>query len=271
VEITVYGARQDLHSGNYGNWAPNPALALARLLASMKDETGRVRIRGFYADVVPLTAAERQALTEIPDLSEDMRRRFGFARPDNDGRPLDELHNEPTLNINGLQSGTVGGQGRTIIPATATASLDLRFVKNVTPDEQFANLLTHIRDQGFEVVSAEPTDTQRARYAHLAKVTRRGGYPSGRTPLELPIAEAITRAVANAGVGRPVRLPTLGGSAPFYIFTDLLKIPAIGLPIANFDNNQHGPNENLRLANLWEGIDQIAAVLLMPGEHGKKR
>lgn len=264
VEITVYGAKQDLHSGNYGNWAPNPALALSRLLASMKDDTGHVTIAGFYDDVTPLSATEKEALADIPDLSGTLKRGFGFARPDNPGRTLEELHNLPTLNINGLRSGTVGGQGRTIVPGSATASLDLRFVKDVAPDRQFERLVAHVRKEGFEVIEGEPTEQQRARFPWPARVVRRGGYPAGRTSMDLPIAKSIVVAVTAAAAERPVRLPTLGGSAPFYIFTDLLKVPALGLPIANFDNNQHGPNENLRLQNLWDGIDQIAAVLTMP-------
>ena len=116
--ITVYGANRDLHSGNYGNWAPNPALALARLLASMKDERGRVTIAGFYDDVVPLTAAERRAIEEIPDVEPSLMRAFGFSRQENASQRLELWHNQPALNVNGLESGTVGGQGARSFPRT---------------------------------------------------------------------------------------------------------------------------------------------------------
>src|SRR5262249_25410750 len=131
--VTVYGAKSDLHSGNYGNWAPNPALALARLLASMKDDNGRVLIDGFYDDVVPLTTEERRAIDEIPDVGPALMKTYGFAKPEHPDR-LELRHNLPTLNINAMEAGGgVGGQGRTIIPNSATARLDLRFVKNVDP------------------------------------------------------------------------------------------------------------------------------------------
>ena len=87
--------------------------------------------------------------------------------------------------------------------------------------------------------------------------------PAGRR-WTLPIAQAITKAVGDAAGGPIVRLPTIGGSAPFYVFTDVLKVPTFGLSIVNFDNNQHGPNENLRIQNLWEGIESMAAMLTMP-------
>ncbi len=262
--VTVYGPNADVHSGNYGNWAPNPALALARLLASMKDDNGRILIDGFYDDVVPLTAEEKQAIAEIPDVEKVLMKTFGFARPENPPERLELRHNLPTLNINAMEAGGgVGGQGRTIIPASASARLDLRLVKNVQPDRQFARLVAHIEKQGYTIVDRDPDEAMRAAHAKLARVTRVGGYPAGRTPMDVPIARAITAAIADAFGGRIVRLPTLGGSAPFYLFSDVLNVPTIGLSLVNFDNNQHGPNENLRIQNLWEGIETLAAILTM--------
>jgi acetylornithine deacetylase/succinyl-diaminopimelate desuccinylase-like protein len=82
--------------------------------------------------------------------------------------------------------------------------------------------------------------------------------------MDVPIARSITNAIADAAGGAIVRLPTLGGSAPFYLFSDVLKVPTIGVSLVNFDNNQHGPNENLRIQNLWDGIETMAAILTMP-------
>jgi len=272
--VTVYGAAHDLHSGNYGNWAPNPALQLARLLASMKDDAGRVTIDGFYDDVTPLTAEEKRAIDEIPDVAPSLMKTFGFSRPESADR-LELRHNLPTLNINAMEAGGgVGGQGRTIIPASASARLDLRFVKNVEPAKQFDRLVAHIRKQGYFIVddrgagapglSGEPDAETRAAHTLIASVSKIGGYPAGRTSMELPIARAIAKAIADGAGGPIVRLPTLGGSAPFYLFSDVLKVPTIGLSIVNFDNNQHGPNENLRIKNLWDGIETMAAILTMP-------
>ena len=263
--ITVYGPTRDLHSGNYGNWGPNPALALARLLTSMKDENGRITVDGFYDEVTPLTSVEQRAIDEIPDVEPTLMQAFGFSRSEAPGERLERRHNLPTLNINALDAGGgVGGQGRTIIPASASAKLDLRLVKAIDPGRQFDRLVAHVRKQGFFIVDKEPDAAQRAAHPWMAQVTRTGGYPAGRTSMELPLAKAIATALSGAAGGPIVRLPTIGGSAPFYVFTDVLKVPTFGLSIVNFDNNQHGPNENLRIKNLWEGIDSMAALLTMP-------
>jgi len=261
--ITVYGANHDLHSGNYGNWAPNPALALARLLASMKDERGRVTIAGFYDDVTPLTAAERAAIAEIPDVEPALMKEFGFSRPEDASQRLELWHNQPALNVNGLESGTVGGQGRTIIPAAASARLDVRLVTAIDPSRQFDRIVAHVKKQGFVVADAEPDAAMRAAHPWIARVTRSGGYPAGRTSMELPIAQAIARTLTDAAGGPIVRLPTVGGSLPFYVFSDVLKVPTVGLSVVNFDNNQHGPNENLRIQNLWDAIESMASLLTM--------
>lgn len=262
--ITVYGPSHDTHSGNYGNWAPNPALALAKLLASMKDDNGRVTIDGFYDDVVPLTAEERKAIDEIPDVAPTLMKSFGFSKPESADR-LELRHNLPALNINAMEAGGgVGGQGRTIIPATASARIDLRFVKAVDPAKQFDRLVAHVKKQGYFLVDKDPDEATRAAHSLIASVSRIGGYPAGRTAMDVPIARAITKAVSDAAGGQVVRLPTIGGSAPFYLFSDVLKVPTIGLSIVNFDNNQHGANENLRIRNLWEGIETMAAILTMP-------
>ena len=263
--ITVYGPLRDLHSGNYGNWAPNPALALAKLLASMKDDEGRVTVDGFYDDVTPLTAEERKAIEEIPDVAPTLMQAFGFSRPENQTDRLELRHNLPTLNINAYEAGgSVGGQGRTVIPASASARLDLRLVKAIEPAKQFDRLVAHVRKHGFFLVDRAPDVALRALHPWIAQVTRSGGYPAGRTALTLPIAAAIAKALSDAAGGPIVRLPTIGGSAPFYVFTDVLKIPTFGLSIVNFDNNQHGANENVRIRNVWEGIDSMTALLTMP-------
>jgi len=263
--ITVYGPARDVHSGNYGNWAPNPALALAKLLASMKDDNGRVTIDGFYDDVTALTSDERKAIDEIPDVAPTLMKAFGFSKPESQADRLELRHNLPALNINAIEAGGgVGGQGRTIIPASASARLDLRLVKAIDPARQFERLVAHVRKQGFFLVDRQPDDATRAAQSPIAQVTRSGGYPAGRTSLTLPIAATISKALSDAAGGPIVRLPTIGGSAPFYVFTDVLKVPTFGLSIVNFDNNQHGPNENLRIQSLWDGIESMAALLTMP-------
>ncbi|HJZ12465.1 MAG TPA: M20/M25/M40 family metallo-hydrolase, partial [Acidobacteriota bacterium] len=108
VDITIYGAKRPLHSGHYGNWAPNPAMQLAALLESMKDEQGRVTIDGWYDDVEPLTAEERQSFQEIPNVDRELQKELGIARPEGSGQSLLELINLPSLNVNGINSADVG-------------------------------------------------------------------------------------------------------------------------------------------------------------------
>jgi acetylornithine deacetylase/succinyl-diaminopimelate desuccinylase-like protein len=264
VDVTVYGAKRPLHSGHYGNWSPNPALALARLLATMKDNSGRVTIAGWYDDMEPLGEAERRAIAEAPQYDETLRSQLGLARSEGSSRSLLELINEPSLNINGISSGDVGALARNVIPTTATAVLDLRLVKNIDHSRQVQRLIDHIRKQGFHVIERDPTDEERQRHPLIARVNQRpGGYNAERTRMDLPISLAVIRAVQSTS-GQPiVRLPTSGGSLPLSIITDNLTTVTMTVPIANYDNNQHAENENLRLQNLWDGIETMAAIMKM--------
>jgi len=260
ARLTVFGPLHPLHSGHYGNWAPNPAMRLAQLLASMKDADGRVTIAGFYDNVIPLGPAERKAIAEAPNNDALLLRTFGLAAPDGEGKSLLELLNEPSLNIDGMESGWTGAQAKTIIPDEATASLDMRLVKNAGPEQEFDRLVAHIRKQGYYVIDREPTMAERLKYARIAEVTHDHGYPSTRTAMDLPVSQALMRAVDEAAGEPAVKLPLLGGSVPMYIFADL-SLPVIGVPIANFDDNQHSPNENLRVGNLWKGMEIYANIL----------
>ncbi len=260
VEITVFGPYRALHSGHYGNWAPNPAMRLAELLATMKDADGRVLVEGFYDDVVALSAVEKQAIADAPKNEPEMMREMGFSQPEGGGRSLLELINQPSLNVRGLRSAWVGDEARTIVPDRATAALDLRLVKNIDPRRHFERLLAHIRKQGYYVTDREPTAEERAQHARITMVTTSGGYPATRIPMDHPAAQALVR-VARAAVREQwVLLPTSGGSVPMYIFENL-GLPVAHAPIVNHDNNQHSPNENLRLGNFWRGVELYAGIL----------
>lgn len=266
VQITVYGPIRPLHSGHYGNWAPNPAMRLAQLLASMKDpRTGRVLVPGWYDDVVPLGAAERAALAEIPQDDAELARTFGFGEAEGGGASLLELINLPSLNVRGLRSAWVGEEARTIVPSEAVAELDLRLVKDVRPDAQVRRLVAHIEGQGYHVVRDEPDRETRRRHARVARVrtAEGGGYPAMRTSMDLPISKDVAAAVARATGERVVRLPTLGGSAPLHFFSDRLGMPTMGVPIVNHDNNQHSPNENVRIGHLLRGIRILAGLMTL--------
>jgi acetylornithine deacetylase/succinyl-diaminopimelate desuccinylase-like protein len=264
VDVTVYAAKRPLHSGHYGNWSPNPAMLLARLLASMKDDDGRVTIDGWYSDVEALGEAELRAIADAPKYDEELKKQLGLKRVEGAGKSLMELINIPSLNINGFGSGDIGALARNVIPTTATAVLDLRLVKGNDHNRQTQRLVDHIRKQGYYVVDREPTDSERGQHPLIARVNvRPGGYNAERTRMDLPISVAVIEAVQSTTTDKIVLLPTSGGSLPLSIITENLRTVTISVPIANYDNNQHAENENIRLQNLWDGIETFAALMMI--------
>jgi acetylornithine deacetylase/succinyl-diaminopimelate desuccinylase-like protein len=262
VDVTVYGPRGELHSGHYGNWAPNPALALARLLVSMKDETGRVLVDHFYDDVDPLSDTEKRALAEAPDIDADLMREFWLGSTEGGGKKLTELITLPSLNIRGMASSRIGAQASNVIPASASVTMDVRLVKGMDPRTTAQRVIEHIRKQGFLVVDQEPTSEMRMSHAKVAKVMVSGAEAATRTPMDLPISQEVIRAVESAR-GPVVKLPNMGGGLPLTSVERPLGTRTIAIPIGNHDNNQHSYNENLRLQNLWDGIELMAALLTM--------
>jgi acetylornithine deacetylase/succinyl-diaminopimelate desuccinylase-like protein len=260
IDITVYGPVRALHSGHYGNWAPNPAMELSRLLAAMKDADGRVLIEGYYDDVAPLGEAEKKALAEMPENDADLERELGIAKPEGGGKKLVELLMQPSLNIRGLRSAYVGEQAQNVVPDRAEASLDARLVRGEDPQKKFEQIAAFIRKQGYFVVDREPTMEERRAHALIAKVINEGGYRASRTPMDLPASKALVQVIQDATGGNAVIAPTLGGSVPMYIFEDL-GLPWIGVPIVNYDNHQHSSDENLRLGHLWRGMEIYGAIL----------
>lgn len=261
MEVTVYGPVRPLHSGHYGNWAPNPAMMLAQLLASMKDETGRVTIAGFYDDVVPLTAAERRAIADAPAPDAQMRSELGLGWTEGAGASLMEQINLPSLNINGVRSADVGANSRNVIPTEATAALDLRLVLGNDPDRQVERVIRHIRAHGYAVMDRAPTIEERRRLPRIARVERTAGYPAERTPLDHPLARALAGAMRARGP--VVVLPSLGGSLPLYLIRRELGAATATLGLWNHDNNQHAEDENVRVESLLNGVAAIADVMAM--------
>ena len=269
MELTVYGPTRSLHSGHYGNWAPVPGRLLAELLASFYDDDGRVAVAGFYDSTLPLGEAERAALAALPAYDAELKRELGLAETEGGGKPLAERLLLPSLTIQGLASANVGALAQNVIPATATASLGIRLVAGNDPQAMQDLVEAHIAKQGFTIVRDEPDLATRLAHSKLVRVERSEGYPAARTPMDLPIARQVVAAIASASPAgqTPVLLPGMGGSLPIYLFTDAthgLGKPCLIVPVANHDNNQHAPDENLRLANLWYAIDLYGSLLTMP-------
>jgi acetylornithine deacetylase/succinyl-diaminopimelate desuccinylase-like protein len=265
LEITAYGPLRPLHSGHYGNWAPNPAVALAHLVAALRDTDGTIRIAGFSDDVRALTETERKALAEVPAVESELWEAFALA--ETEGDRIAERIMLPALNVRGIAAGSVGRQAANAIPSEATASIDFRLVPDQTPARVRGRVEAHLRSLGYALVHETPTADERRSRPRLLRLEWGTGYPPARTSMDLPFSRAVTAAIEEA-LGAPlVKMPTLGGSIPMYLFTDVLGAPVVGLPIANHDNNQHAANENLRVQNLRDGILVYAALLARLGAH----
>jgi acetylornithine deacetylase/succinyl-diaminopimelate desuccinylase-like protein len=264
VDITVYGPKRPLHSGHYGNWAPNPCLLMSRLLASMKDEEGIVKIKGYYDDVTPFSASEKNAFKAIPSVDVQMKKELGINKPEGGGKTLFETFEWPSLNINGIKCADVENQASNVITTEAKATLDLRQVLGTDYLKQVELLKQHVLEQGFLLLDRDPTDEERSQNPKIAKLKIvKGGYNAQRTPLDLPISQQVIRAVQSATGKQLILEPTSGGSLPLYLFEKHLNAKVINLCLVNHDNNQHSENENVRLQNLWDSIAQLAAIMIM--------
>ncbi len=265
MDLTVYGPVRPLHSGHYGNWAPNPAVTLAHLVAGLRDEEGRILIPGFYDDVRPLNEAEKQAVAAMPPVEGDLAAELGLGRTEGKagGKParLQDQLMEPALNVRGLRSAEVGDAAANAIPTEAQVSIDFRLVPDQTPQKVKERVEAFLRAQGWHLIPDAPDRETRAAHSRLARIQWSLDYPAARTDMSLPVSRAVAKAVEKAVGGPVITVPMLGGSVPMYLFTETLEVPVIGVPMVNHDNNQHGINENLRLQNLWDGIEVYAALM----------
>ena len=263
IELTVHGPKFALHSGHYGNWVPNPAMRLAQLLATMKGDDGRVAIPGFYDGIMPVTREEQAMLEAVPDDPASLMKLFGIAAPEREGLSLQQALQLPSLNVRGLSSAYVGAEARTIIPDAAIAAIDVRLVKETPADRMVRLVRDHIAKQGWHVVDGSPDDATRAKYSKIVQFHARGGTEAFRTSPLLSISKATVSALSAVFGEPPVQVRTMGGTVPITQFIEALGFPAISIPLVNFDNNQHGENENLRLGHFFRGVTTIAAVLTM--------
>jgi acetylornithine deacetylase/succinyl-diaminopimelate desuccinylase-like protein len=260
VNLTVYGPLRPLHDGHYGNWAPNPAAMLTHLLASMRDESSRILIPGFYDDVRPLTASEKAALAALPDVETQLKRELALGRTESQER-LTNAVSLPALNIQGIRVGDVGPRGSNTIYPEAQAKIGFRLVPDQTPERVRNVTEAFLRAQGWHVVHADPTPEILRAHPKVVKTEWTLNYPAHRSSLDTPAAKALVKSLERSTGAPPVLAPMAGGSIPMHAFASALKMPIMIVGIANHDNNQHGANENIRLQNLWDGIEIYAGML----------
>lgn len=260
VTLTTYGPARQLHSGHYGNWAPNPISTMVTLLASMRDDDGNIRIAGFLDDVRPLTDREREAVANIPAPDADLRRTLNLGRTEGGGALLAERILAPALNFTGIQSGSVGSEAVNAIRTEARATIDIRLVPAQTTTRVRELLEAHVRKQGFHIVHEQPSPDVLRAHAKVVRLDWSDGYTGVRTPLDHPFSRAVLQAVERGRGATPLITPSLGGSLPLYLFEQILGAPLVIVPTVNSDNNQHAANENLRLQNLWDAIEVFAAL-----------
>ena len=260
IQLTTYGPVVAQHSGHFGNYAPNPALRLAKLLASMKDDQGIVSIPGFY-EGIELDEATLAILKAVPDNEEAIQNRLQIAETDKVGTFYQEAIQFPSLNIRGMQSGWINEKVRTIVPGWARAEIDVRLVLESDPERLMSLIKEHVEQQGFHVLDREPTKEERLTHPRIATFTYKVSYQSFRTDFDSEVGLWLTSALNRAFGVDPIRIRMSGGSIPISPFVTTLGIPAVTVPTVNRDNNQHSPNENLRLGNYREGIKTMLAIL----------
>lgn len=260
--LTVYGPNRPLHSGHYGNWAPNPIMLLTDLIGSMRAANGDILVDGYSDQVQPLSPEELAAIAAAPRMDELLVSDLGIGEPETNER-LELAIARPAMNLRGIHGGDVGAKARNVIQPSASASIGLRLVPAQTPEYLRGVIERHIEAQGFHIIHDEPTADQRSEYRRLARIdwASSGGYPAYRAAFDQPLAMQISTILDKLSDRTLIQTPTMGGSLPLYVVEDVLDVPILILPIANHDNNQHGANENLRLQNLWDAIEIYAAVL----------
>ncbi len=260
LESVIYGPLNALHDGHYGNWVPNPAAMAAEFISSLRDAEGGIAIPGFASDVRPLTPAETRAIAALPPVEEQLKREFGIGRSEGSAG-LTASTMRPSINVRGFRAGQVGSSAANAVPTEAAVSMDFRLVPDQTPAAVRKKVEDYLKAKGWTIITADPDLAMRTAHGRLIKLTWSGGYAALRSDMDSPAAKAVIASAGRAANAQIAILPMMGGSVPINMFADVFKVPIIGLPIANHDNNQHAADENLRLDNLWAGIETYAGLM----------
>jgi len=245
LEIHAQGVARPVHSGNFGGVVPNPILELSRLFAALVAPDGDLRLpdKG-HPEVTP---AERAALDLLDFDPDEFEQRIGV-------RPVTERSGEsyyerllykPSFNLSGIVSGHTGQGVKTLVPTEALAKVDMRLVGDQDPDEVLSAIQRFAADGGY----------------HGVEVRKLFSQPPSRTPLDHPLADVVEQAVREGFDAAPLRVPSLAGTTPDYVFTKLLGMPSIMLPFAPADENHHAPNESMKVSLFLGGIRTSARLI----------
>ena len=260
-KATVYGPLKPLHDGHYGSWAPSPTVMIADLVMSLRTDEGRILIPGIYDDVTPVSPDDRAALAALPDVETDLKKALGLGR--NIGPPrLADGYMAPTLNVRAIHAGDDGPNAANAIATQGDASFDFRLAPGETPQHVKAITEAYLTKQGWHIVRGTPDLATRLAHPKILRVDwDEGASIATESPMEGPAAKAVADSIGRT-VGYPVlRLPFSGASSGMAEIVNQLKAPMVGVAIANYDDNQHAMNENLRLQNLWDGIEVYAGLI----------
>jgi acetylornithine deacetylase/succinyl-diaminopimelate desuccinylase-like protein len=255
TEIEARGAKVDLHSGMYGGAAPNPFVALAQVIARLKDADGRVLIPGFYDSVESPTEDELAAWARLP-FDEEHYRATEVGSTELTGEPgysvLERTWARPTLDVHGMPGGFIGAGAKTVIPAKAVAKVSMRLVPAMTPAETFARYRDYVLSLAPRGVTLE------VRLIHSGDPIVVG---TGN-----PYIRAAARSLAEVW-GRETVYIRSGGSIPIVgDFERHLKIPTVMMGFGLPDDNLHAPNEKFKLENFYRGIESVIAYFTALGE-----
>ncbi len=257
----VYGPLKPLHDGHYGSWAPSPTVMIAGLVASLRDDAGNILIPGIYDDVQPVSTADKAALAVLPDVESGLKQALGLGRNVGPAR-LADGYMRPTLNVRAIHGGDDGPNAANAIATEANASFDFRLDPGETPARVQKLTEAYLVKQGWFIVRDTPDLATRLAHPKIVRVNwDEGSSIATESPMDAPAAKAVAASISRT-VGYPVlKLPFSGASSGMAEIVNQLKAPMVGVSIANYDDNQHAQNENLRLGNLWDGIEVYAGLL----------
>ena len=260
ITLKTYGPIVPQHSGHFGNYAPNPVFRMSNILSSMKDENGIVKIKGYY-DGINITDEVKEYLDAVPDNEDEMKDKMEFKTPESVGNSYQEAIQYPSLNVRGIRSGWVGSEVRTIVPSECIAEIDVRLVIETDGYKLHDLIKKHIESLGYIVTDKEPSKEMRLKYDKIVRFNSRVSYPAFRTDINSDLGIWLKDVMVKTFGKEPVLKRTSGGSVPISPFVNTLNIPAVGVPTVNKDNNQHSPNENIKVTNYIKGIETFIGIL----------